>query len=595
MSFLNIWPLFFLATIPFLILLYILKEKSEDLPVSSSIFWEEIYKTLEVNSPFEKLKKNIMLFLQIMIILLIILALMNPFLKFFGKEYRNVIIVIDNSASMLGINEDETCINRGKAIAKEYIDSCANGTEISIITANKDAKVLVTSSENKGLVKDKIDNITKSFNPGDLKNSLKLVESMTKELENYEVLFITDEELDIGDINGQIIYLDKNKSNISIDNIGHKRENGNISIITTITNRGNEDYSGDFYLYGENDLLEAASLELKKGEEITLNFNIEDTDIDYLKGKISGNDAILEDNTFYHVMKNNDDKKILLVSNKNVFLEKALSVVSNADVIKTNDITNISEKDRYNLYIFDGILGEYMPHDGNILIVNPAENNLFSVLGEQAGGEAVVVSEDIPKYLQDMTFIASKIKKTDMPSWAKSLINVGNESVLFLGKHNNQKVAVVNFDFHDTDLPLKAEFPMLIDYICEELIESNIVNSNYIGGEDIKINGSSEYDELILTTPGGRVHTIKNNSILRENIELGVYDIEDSNHSFNEIFSVNFPSSEEGNIMDDTIEEIEARFNNKGSIKGMLNITPYIISLIMLLIIVEWVLYNKGY
>ncbi len=236
-----------------------------------------------------------------------------------------------------------------------------------------------------------------------------------------------------------------------------------------------------------------------------------------------------------------------------------------------------------------------MPHDGNILIVNPAENNLFSVLGEQAGGEAVVVSEDIPKYLQDMTFIASKIKKTDMPSWAKSLINVGNESVLFLGKHNNQKVAVVNFDFHDTDLPLKAEFPMLIDYICEELIESNIVNSNYIGGEDIKINGSSEYDELILTTPGGRVHTIKNNSILRENIELGVYDVEDSNHSFNEIFSVNFPSSEEGNIMDDTIEDIEARFNNKGSIKGMLNITPYIISLIMLLIIVEWVLYNKGY
>ena len=67
MSFSNIWPLVFLITIPFLILLYILKEKSDDLVVSSSIFWEEIYKTLEVNSPFEKLKKNIMLLLQILI------------------------------------------------------------------------------------------------------------------------------------------------------------------------------------------------------------------------------------------------------------------------------------------------------------------------------------------------------------------------------------------------------------------------------------------------------------------------------------------------------------------------------------------------
>ncbi|WP_346889824.1 VWA domain-containing protein [Clostridium sp. UBA1056] len=595
MSFLNIWPLVFLITIPFLILLYILKEKSDDLIVSSSIFWEEIYKTLEVNSPFEKLKKNIMLLFQILITLLIILALMNPFLKFMGKEYSELIIVIDTSASMLGISEDKTCIDRGKDIAKEYVDSSSDGTKISIITANKETKTLVADSENKALVKEKIDSITESFNPGDLNSSLKLIESMTKDLENYKVLFITDKEIEIGELNGQVIYLDKNKSNISIDNIAHKKENGKVSIISTITNRGNVDYSGDFYLYKENNLLEATSLELKKGEETTLNFNIEDTEISYLKGEISGKDAILEDNTFYHVMKDNDNKKILLVSDKNVFLEKALSVVSQTEVVKTNDINNISEKDNYDLYIFDGMLGENIPEHGNILIVNPSENNLFAVLGEEDGGEASVVGEDIPKYLQDMTFIASKIKKVQVPTWAKSLVNVGDSSILFLGKHNNQKVAVANFDFHNTDLPLKAEFPMLINYICEELVENNIVNSNYIGGEDIKINGSSAYDELIITSPSGRVRTIENNNILNENLELGVYSIEDSDNSLSEMFSINFPSTEEGNIIDDTIENVEARLNENSSTKGRLDITPYIISVIIILIITEWILYNKGY
>jgi len=595
MSFLNIWPLVFLITIPFLILLYILKEKSDDLVVSSSIFWEEIYKTLEVNSPFEKLKKNIMLLLQILITLLIILALMNPFLKFMGKEYSELIIVIDTSASMLGISEDKTCIDRGKDIAKEYVDSSSNGTKISIITANKETKTLVADSGNKALVKEKIDSITESFNPGDLNSSLKLIESMTKDLENYKVLFITDKEIDMGELNGQVIYLDKNKSNISIDNIAHKKENGKVSIISTITNRGNVDYSGDFYLYKENNLLEATSLELKKGEETTLNFNIEDTEISYLKGEISGKDAILEDNTFYHVMKNNDNKKILLVSDKNVFLEKALSVVSQTEVVKTNDITNISEKDNYDLYIFDGMLGENVPEHGNILIVNPSENNLFAVLGEEDGGEASVVGEDIPKYLQDMTFIASKIKKVQVPTWAKSLVNIGDNSILFLGKHNNQKVAVANFDFHNTDLPLKAEFPMLINYICEELVENNIVNSNYIGGEDIKVNGSSAYDELIITSPSGRVRTIENNDILNENLELGVYSIEDRNNSLSEMFSINFPSTDEGNIIDDTIENVEARLSENSSTKGRLDITPYIISLIIILIITEWILYNKGY
>lgn len=595
MSFLNLWPLYFLVAIPFLILLYILKERSEDLVVSSSIFWDEIYKTLEVNSPFEKLKKNIILLLQILIILLIILGLMKPFFKFMGKEYSDLIIVIDTSASMLGVKEDKTCIDRGKAIAKEYVDSSSNETKISVITSNKNITTLIADSKSKSLVKEKIDSISNSFNPGDLSNSIKIVESMTKDLESYKVLFITDKEIDIGELNGEVVYLDKSKSNISIDNIAHKKENGKISIVSTISNRGSVDYSGDFYLYGENDLLEAISLELKKGEETTLNFDIEDKDIKYLKGEISGEDAILEDNTFYHVMKNNDDKKILLMSNKNVFLEKALSVVSKAEVLKTNNVDNISEKDNYDLYIFDGILGKDIPKQGNILIINPTENSLFDVLGEENGGEAEVVDKDIPEYLKNMTFVASKIKKIQVPVWAKSLINIGENSILFLGKHNNQKIAVANFDFHNTDLPLKSEFPMLINYICEELIENDIVNSNYIGGQDIKISGSLAYDKLIITTPSGRVRTVDNNSILNENLELGVYSIEDNNNRVNERFSINFPSNDEGDVIDNIVEGKESVTSKNISTKGMLDITPYIIGLVMVLIIIEWVLYNKGY
>ena len=64
---------------------------------------------------------------------------------------------------------------------------------------------------------------------------------------------------------------------------------------------------------------------------------------------------------------------------------------------------------------------------------------------------------------------------------------------------------------------------------------------------------------------------------------------------FSEMFSINFPSTDEGNIIDDTIENVEARLSENSSTKGMLDITPYIISLIIILIIIEWILYNKGY
>ena len=247
------------------------------------------------------------------------------------------------------------------------------------------------------------------------------------------------------------------------------------------------------------------------------------------------------------------------------------------------------------MYYFYLILENYIPKQVSILIINPTENSLFDVLGEENGGEAEVVDKDIPEYLKNMTFVASKIKKIQVPVWAKSLINIGENSILFLGKHNNQKIAVANFDFHNTDLPLKSEFPMLINYICEELIENDIVNSNYIGGQDIKISGSLAYDKLIITTPSGRVRTVDNNSILNENLELGVYSIEDNNNRVNERFSINFPSNDEGDVIDNIVEGKESVTSKNISTKGMLDITPYIIGLVMVLIIIEWVLYNKGY
>ncbi len=100
MGFTNLWPLFLLSTIPPVIMLYILKRKYKEEVISSSLLWREVYKNTRANTPWEKFKKNIMLLLQIIIILSTILALMSPFISIGGKSYKNIIIVIDNTASM---------------------------------------------------------------------------------------------------------------------------------------------------------------------------------------------------------------------------------------------------------------------------------------------------------------------------------------------------------------------------------------------------------------------------------------------------------------------------------------------------------------
>ncbi len=598
MSILNLWPLYLLLTIPFLVLLYILKQKSEDKIISSSLLWNQVYRNIQANTPFEKLRKNIMLFVQLLIIILLITALMHPFLKYFGKNYSSVIVVIDNSASMSAKYDDLSRLERAKELAKEYVNSYPQGTNVSLISCSNKIDIDVTSSKDNMLVNRKIASISQKYVKGNLQQTMSLITSMTRELKEYEVLFLTDETINIGDINGKLISLSNEGSNISIDNMAHIKEGEAFKVIATITNRGNTTYSGDFSIYGEENLIDVRTIDLEGGESSTINFNIKDFDGAYFKGEISGEDIIKEDNIFYDGVKEQGNKRILLASNNNIFLEKALMTLPGVEIIKTADINNISEEDKFDLYIYDGILGQYVPQNGNLLLINAPSNEMFKVDGTIQGGESKLNKEEIPDYLKSMNFITSKMNKVEAPNWAKSIINIKDSSALFLGKYKGQSIGALNFDIHNSDLPLKAEFPILIHYICNELLPDGIVRgNNFLGGDTISIKGNPLVEKVVITTPSKKEINLKPHSEFNTYSELGVYRVQQKDKEVvnRDIFTINFPSKEEGNTATENIEGKTNNITQVNGIKSGIDLTPFIIFIILSVVIIEWYLYRKGY
>ena len=149
MGFSSLWPLFLLITIPLLILLYILKRKYREEVISSTLLWSEVYKNTRANTPWEKLRKNIMLLLQIIILLLIILSLMKPFFNFGGKTYKNIILVLDNTASMTAEYGNGTRLEEGKRLAKEVLSSTKEDTNTYIISFDGSSNLLQNGDFNK--------------------------------------------------------------------------------------------------------------------------------------------------------------------------------------------------------------------------------------------------------------------------------------------------------------------------------------------------------------------------------------------------------------------------------------------------------------
>lgn len=595
MGFTNLWPLFLLLTIPPVIMLYILKRKYKEEVISSSLLWKEVYKNTRANTPWEKFKKNIMLLLQIIIILSIILALMSPFINIGGKTYKNVIIVVDNTASMNTMYDDKLSrLEKGKLLAKEYLNSTREGTKAYIISYDGNSNLLLNGEFNKFNSESIINNISKSYNTGDISDVLSFVKAIGDGIgEEYEALIFTDKQTSISDINGKLVYLGNSGLNASIDNISHKVVDGKIKVIVNVTNNGNKEYEGDFSLYNGDKLLEVNKINLGVSESKTLSFELDSLSDDYLKGELSRKDILMEDNTYYHVINENKVKKVLLVTDENVFLEKAFGIIENTEVYKTNDPNNITENDEYDLYVFDNKMPEVMPRSGNILFINPSSNEFFNVLNDGEMGEAKAVKGAVSSYLENTQFTLSEYKIIETPYYGTNILTIDDNSIGFKGEVNDRKIAALSFDLHSTDFALKKEFPILIYELGEELISTGMVyKNNFTAGEKIVVKSSDFESEINVTYPNGEIKELKSGDELKGNLELGIYKINQNDNK--ESFSVNFPSLSESNTSIEEVGENNNIVDGKSNLKSGFNMTRVFILLAILVVAFEWIFYKKG-
>jgi hypothetical protein len=113
--------------VPALVLLYFLKLKRRVVPVSSTLLWKRAAQDLRVNAPFQRLRRNLLLLLQLAALLALLVALGRPVLSLDMSPPRRLVILIDQSASMGATDVAPNRLAEAKAQARTAVDSLRTG------------------------------------------------------------------------------------------------------------------------------------------------------------------------------------------------------------------------------------------------------------------------------------------------------------------------------------------------------------------------------------------------------------------------------------------------------------------------------------
>src|SRR6056297_250384 len=173
------WALF--AAVPIgVVLLYFLKLRREPVEIPSTYLWSKTIEDLHVNSLFQRIRQNLLLFLQLLAIALAGLALLRPGVRGEASGQGRMIFLLDASASMMS-KDVESADNRfelAKTLIRKQIDDMEQNETAMLITFSDRAEVLQSFTNDRGRLRAALERAQATNRPTDIIGALEAADGL---------------------------------------------------------------------------------------------------------------------------------------------------------------------------------------------------------------------------------------------------------------------------------------------------------------------------------------------------------------------------------------------------------------------------------
>jgi hypothetical protein len=637
------------VAVPLLVLLYFLKLKRRDQFVSSTLLWKRAVQYLQVNAPFQKLRRNILLLLQLLALAMVLFALAGPILSLTSGPGRRYVLLIDRSASMSAKDIDPTRLDEAKKQARQIVESLRGRTTFSlqdtsdqamVVAFDSHARVMCNFTSDKRQLIAAIDSIQPTDGESSLAEAVAVAQAFATSpgedannrsaetpatLELFSDGRIADLEqilLSAGDLNFHCI--GQSTENIAVTALQARRSYESpeqVDVFATVSNFGPSAVRSDVQLSIDGNVRAVQSVSVpprKPGDgdkpatvgKVSVSFALKHAGAGVIEVRQLRPDLLAADDAAWDVLAAPKKLTVLLVTNGNSVLNSALRSCSPAKLdicmpadFDAMDHAAMSAAPVYDVIILDNHVPATLPR-GRYLIFGPPPRGIGVEMKEKLKNQVVVdwrQRHPVLQFVNMGNLFVSKCRRMSLPRDAEVLAEFGETPAIAIVRRAGSAVLLVGFDVMETNWPFEPGFVMFCHNTMHYLgLEIGREQRGMLRvGRAITIEGLPVDSDVEITGPGfsGRKFKTDASGVFRfPGTDLaGIYSVVVGSNQPKH-FAVNLLDAAESDI--EPVREIVLsgrRVEAKQGPAGRSNVPlwPWLTMLALALVCLEWFVYNS--
>lgn len=560
------WQWSLMAAVPAVIFaLYFLKLKRVPVEVPSTYLWRKSIEDLRVNSLWQRLRKSVLLLLQLLVAALAALALVRPGWEGAELSGQRFIFLVDNSASMSS-RDVEGEANRLAAAKRQVaglIEQMEPGMTAMLVSFAQEPRVVQEFTGNTRLLLDRLESIAPTHEGTDLLGALKLADGLANPAqqvqEGTEMTFDVTEGLaatlfilsdgrfaDVTDFmlgNLTPVYVpigSTTADNLAITALAARRNEARPEqreVFAQVSNATEQVRRVSVELKFNGALVDARRIEVPAGGAAGAVFPLPEGPGGELVATLApeslrdAKDALELDNSAYAVSGDPDPGRVLLVSEGNFAIESALGTgraerVGGVETLKPSALEDKgflaeAEAGAFDLVIFDRCAPKVAPRSNTLYVgaLPPGpiwQEGVEQQTGKTATPQIIDWSRSHPLManvdLSGVSVVESLILPT--PRGGTSLADSTAGPLLVIAPRESFEDAVLGFDIltrdgggqaFNTNWPKSHSFPTFwlnaLDYFVAR--SRGEAGLSVKPGAAVELDPPGVLDSITVTGPGG--------------------------------------------------------------------------------------------